>query len=166
VGPRALLVVPFDASTTAVIESAIRSSELGFNPLVDSKGINVPAPRLTTELRAQLVRRVRTAEEAAKNRVRSTRQDTVKRIKAMQPTEGERDTARRAVRWLGLCAVRRSGIAHMRTHSLTLIRTPPVHNRVDDEKRSTKELQKHVDACIARIGDATTAKVKELEATA
>ena len=46
-----LTVQPFDPSSLAAIEKAIRSGDLGFNPQNDGKIVRVPVPQLTEERR-------------------------------------------------------------------------------------------------------------------
>src|SRR6202521_3318798 len=62
--PRLLVVTPYDKGAMGEIEKAIRTSDLGLNPINDGKIIRVPIPELTEERRKELVRHVRkTAEE-------------------------------------------------------------------------------------------------------
>src|SRR4030081_1501263 len=59
-----ITVQPFDPSSLAAIEKAIRSAELGLNPMNDGKLIRVPVPALTQERRQEMVNElVRAVEE-------------------------------------------------------------------------------------------------------
>src|SRR3954465_4683560 len=49
--PQMITVQPWDISQLAVIEKAIRSSDLGLNPMNDGKLIRVPIPVLTEDRR-------------------------------------------------------------------------------------------------------------------
>src|SRR5690348_12348206 len=49
-----ITVTPFDPTALAGIEKAIRSSDLGLNPMNDGKLIRVPVPALTQERRGQM----------------------------------------------------------------------------------------------------------------
>src|SRR5437016_14639642 len=49
-----ITVQPFDPSSTAAIEKAIRSAELGLNPMNDGKLIRIPVPALTQERRQEM----------------------------------------------------------------------------------------------------------------
>src|SRR5260370_5144713 len=51
--PQMITVQPFDASQLAVIEKAIRSADLGLNPMNDGKLVRVPIPALTEERRSE-----------------------------------------------------------------------------------------------------------------
>src|SRR5690242_18606883 len=52
---RQLLISPFDKSSMAAIEKAIRNSELGLNPSNDGNVIRLSFPPLTAERRKELV---------------------------------------------------------------------------------------------------------------
>src|SRR5215813_12604045 len=49
--PQMITVQPFDPSSLAGIEKAIRTADLGLNPMNDGKLIRVPVPPLTEERR-------------------------------------------------------------------------------------------------------------------
>src|SRR6202012_2780297 len=49
-------IQPWDVSQIAVIEKAIRGSDLGLNPANDGKIIRVPVPPLTEERRKEIVK--------------------------------------------------------------------------------------------------------------
>src|SRR5437660_9109379 len=51
-----ITVQPFDPSSMAAIEKAIRTAELGLNPMNDGKLIRVPVPALTQERRQEMVK--------------------------------------------------------------------------------------------------------------
>src|SRR5437660_12623003 len=51
-----ITVQPFDPSSLAAIEKAIRTAELGLNPMNDGKLIRVPVPALTQERRQEMVK--------------------------------------------------------------------------------------------------------------
>src|SRR5579862_1394690 len=51
-----ITVQPFDPSQMGAIEKAIRSAELGLNPMNDGKMIRVPVPPLTQERRQEMVK--------------------------------------------------------------------------------------------------------------
>ena len=53
--PQLITVQPFDPTALAGIEKAIRTSDLGLNPMNDGKIIRVPIPPLTEERRRDMV---------------------------------------------------------------------------------------------------------------
>jgi len=80
--PRLLTIQPFDPSTTADIERAIKESKLGINPSVDGKNIRLPIPELSGDRRKDLVKMVKQMAEDARVRVRSERKSGMDQIKA------------------------------------------------------------------------------------
>src|SRR5246500_4182338 len=51
-----ITVQPYDPSATGAIEKAIRTADLGLNPMNDGKLIRVPVPPLTEERRRDMVK--------------------------------------------------------------------------------------------------------------
>ncbi len=76
-----LTVQPFDPSMIAVIEKAIRTSDLGLNPSNDGKLIRLPIPPLTEERRKMLVKGIHEAAEEHKTAIRNIRRDANDRLK-------------------------------------------------------------------------------------
>jgi ribosome recycling factor len=81
--PSLIVVQPFDPSTLAAIEKAIRSSDLGLNPASDGKLIRVPIPALTEERRKELSRHVHKQAEEGRNALRQVRRDANERLKKL-----------------------------------------------------------------------------------
>ena len=81
--PTLIVAQPFDPTTLAAIEKAIRSSDLGLNPSSDGKVIRIPLPALTEERRKQLSRHVHTLTEEGRNQVRGARRDGNDKLKKM-----------------------------------------------------------------------------------
>lgn len=72
---RTILIQPWDKSTLAPIEKAIRDrSDLGFNPLNDGNVIRINIPLPTEERRKELVKVASAKGEEAKISIRTTRQ--------------------------------------------------------------------------------------------
>jgi ribosome recycling factor len=76
-----ITVQPFDPSSLGTIEKAIRSADLGLNPMNDGKLIRVPVPPLTEERRRELVRRLHKVLEDHRTAVRNIRRDGNELIK-------------------------------------------------------------------------------------
>lgn len=70
-----ITVQPFDPSTLGTIEKAIRSADLGLNPMNDGKLIRVPVPPLTEERRRDLVKHLHKVLEDHRTAVRNIRRD-------------------------------------------------------------------------------------------
>jgi len=76
-----LTVQPFDPSSLATIEKAIRAADLGLNPMNDGKLIRVPVPPLTEERRRDLVKHLHKVLEDHRTAVRNIRRDGNELIK-------------------------------------------------------------------------------------
>jgi len=76
-----ITVQPFDPSSLGTIEKAIRSADLGLNPMNDGKLIRVPVPPLTEERRRDLVKRLHKVLEDHRTAVRNIRRDGNELIK-------------------------------------------------------------------------------------
>ncbi len=81
--PNMLTVQPWDPSLVAHIEKAIRSSDLGLNPMSDGKMLRVPIPPLTEERRKELVKHVHKVLENHRTAVRNVRRDANEALKKM-----------------------------------------------------------------------------------
>jgi ribosome recycling factor len=73
--PQMITVQPFDPSSLTEIEKAIRTADLGLNPMNDGKLIRVPVPVLTEERRRDLVKHLHKVLEDHKTAVRNIRRD-------------------------------------------------------------------------------------------
>jgi len=80
---RTLSVTPWDKTALQAIDKAIRTSDLGLNPMVTGTTIHVPLPPLTEERRKELVKRLRGLLEEAKVAIRNIRRDSKAQIKEL-----------------------------------------------------------------------------------
>jgi ribosome recycling factor len=81
--PSLLQVQPWDVSQIGNIEKAIRSSDLGLNPMNDGKIIRVPIPALTEERRKELVKHLHNVLEHHRVAVRNIRRDANEQVKRL-----------------------------------------------------------------------------------
>jgi ribosome recycling factor len=81
---RLLVVQPWDKTQLAVIEKAIRASNLDLNPSNDGQVIRVPLPQLTEQRRKELVKVVGKLAEEARVSARTIRRHIVDEIKKLQ----------------------------------------------------------------------------------
>ena len=79
--PQLITVQPYDPSQLSSIEKAIRSAELGLNPMNDGKIIRVPIPPLTEERRKEMVKHLHKVLEEHRTAVRNIRRDGNEAIK-------------------------------------------------------------------------------------
>ena len=81
--PQLITVQPYDPSQLTAIEKAIRTAELGFNPMNDGKIIRVPIPPLTEERRRQMVKVVHEVAEDHRTAIRNVRRDANDQLKKL-----------------------------------------------------------------------------------
>jgi ribosome recycling factor len=81
--PQLITVTPFDPSAASGIEKAIRTADLGMNPMNDGKIIRIPVPPLTEERRKEMVKHLNRALEEHRTAVRNIRRDGNEFIKKM-----------------------------------------------------------------------------------
>lgn len=81
--PAMITVQPWDASLIGPIEKAIRSSDLGFNPMNDGKIIRIPVPPLNQERRKELVKHLHSVTEDHRVALRNIRRDANDAVKKL-----------------------------------------------------------------------------------
>jgi ribosome recycling factor len=81
--PRLLVITPYDKTAMNEIEKAIRTSDLGLNPMNDGKIIRVPIPELNEERRRDLVRQVHKKAEEFRVSIRIHRRQANDKLKQM-----------------------------------------------------------------------------------
>ena len=86
--PRLLSVQVWDRSLVKAVEKAIRTSDLGLNPVVEGTVIRVPIPDLSQERRGELAKVAARYAEAARVAVRNVRRDGMEQLKR-QEKDGE-----------------------------------------------------------------------------
>jgi ribosome recycling factor len=95
--PRMVVVQPFDKSSLAAIEKAIRNSDLGVNPSNDGTVIRVVFPELSEERRREYIKVARHKAEDSRVSIRNIRRHAKDAIDKLVKSgdEGE-DDGRRA----------------------------------------------------------------------
>jgi len=82
--PTMILIAPWDPSAVALIDKAIRTSDLGLNPANDGKVVRVPIPALTEERRKELVKHLHKVLEDHRTAVRNIRRDIKEAIEKLE----------------------------------------------------------------------------------
>ncbi|MDD5083317.1 MAG: ribosome recycling factor [Candidatus Moranbacteria bacterium] len=82
--PRSLMIQPWDRGALSAIETAIRSANIGLNPMNDGVVIRIALPPLTEERRRELVKALNQKAEEARIAVRNIREDVWKEIQNLQ----------------------------------------------------------------------------------
>jgi ribosome recycling factor len=80
---RTIGVQPWERKMVAVVEKAIRESDLGLNPSTQGDMIRVPTPALTEERRREMVKLVKNEAEDAKIAIRNIRRDANEALKKL-----------------------------------------------------------------------------------
>src|SRR6202035_5583208 len=99
--PRMVIVQPFDKSSMAAIEKAIRNSDLGVNPSNDGNIIRVVFPELSEDRRKDFIKVARHKAEDSRISIRNIRRhakDTIDKL--VKGGEAGEDDGRRAEREL------------------------------------------------------------------
>jgi ribosome recycling factor len=82
--PMMLVISPWDPGAVALIDKAIRTSDLGLNPANDGKVIRLPVPPLTEERRKDLVKHLHKVLENHRTAVRNVRRDVKEAIEHLE----------------------------------------------------------------------------------
>jgi len=99
--PRMVVVQPFDKSSLAAIEKAIRNSDLGVNPSNDGAIIRVIFPELSEERRREYIKIARHKAEEGRVAIRNIRRNTKDSLdKLIKSGEAGEDEVHRAEREL------------------------------------------------------------------
>ncbi len=81
---RTIRVQPWEKNLIPVIEKAILTGNLGFNPSNNGEAVIVNVPQLTEERRRELVKQAKHECENARVSLRNTRRDTLEELKKLQ----------------------------------------------------------------------------------
>jgi len=76
-----ILVQPWEIGIVPAVEKAIRTSNLGFNPMHDGKVIRVPIPPMNEERRKEAVKHLAAVLEDHKTAIRNIRRDGNDQVK-------------------------------------------------------------------------------------
>jgi ribosome recycling factor len=96
--PQLITVQPFDPTSLGAIEKAIRTADLGLNPMNDGKLVRVPVPALTEERRKDMVKHLNRVLEEHRTAIRNIRRDGNDAIKkAMKDKKVTEDEEKRAL---------------------------------------------------------------------
>jgi len=79
-----LVISPWDPSAVALIDKAIRASDLGLNPTNDGKVVRIPIPSPTEERRRELVKHIHKVLENHRTAVRNIRRDIKEAIDKLE----------------------------------------------------------------------------------
>jgi ribosome recycling factor len=94
--PTVIVISPWDPGAVALIDKAIRTSDLGLNPATDGKVVRVPIPSLTEDRRKDLVKHIHKVLENHRTAVRNIRRDIKEAVEKLEKDKkiGEDDRKR------------------------------------------------------------------------
>jgi len=78
--PRTVVIQPWDKGSTEAISNAIRKSDLGLNPTVDSNVIRLNIPPLTEERRKEFIKLLKQKTEESHIKIRRVREEAWDRL--------------------------------------------------------------------------------------
>ena len=81
---RLITVQVWDETLLTVVESTIRNSDLGLNPMLEGNLIRIPIPELSEERRKELAKIASKYSEDCKVSVRNVRREAMEKIKVLE----------------------------------------------------------------------------------
>ena len=81
--PRMINIQVWDTANVALIDTAIKKSELGLNPQIDGQLIRLPIPNLSEERRTELKKIIKTMGEQCKISIRNIRREANDELKKL-----------------------------------------------------------------------------------
>ena len=81
--PRMINIQVWDQNNVALIDSAIKKSELGLNPQIDGQLIRLPIPELNEERRTELKKLIKSIGEKCKVSIRNIRREANEELKKL-----------------------------------------------------------------------------------
>ena len=81
--PRMINIQIWDQNNVALVDAAIKKSELGLNPQIDGQLLRLPIPELNEERRTELKKIIKTMGEKCKISIRNIRRDANDELKKL-----------------------------------------------------------------------------------
>ena len=79
--PRMINIQVWDQNNVALVDAAIRKSELGLNPQIDGQLVRLPIPELNEERRTEIKKMIKSMGEKCKISIRNIRRDANEELK-------------------------------------------------------------------------------------
>ncbi len=79
--PRVINIQVWDTNNVALVDSAIKKSELGLNPQIDGQLIRLPVPDLSEERRSEIKKLIKSMGEKCKISIRNIRREANDELK-------------------------------------------------------------------------------------
>ena len=81
--PRMINIQVWDQNNVALVDAAIKKSELGLNPQIDGQLLRLPIPELNEERRTELKKLIKSMGEKCKISIRNIRRDANDELKKL-----------------------------------------------------------------------------------
>ena len=81
--PRMINIQVWDAANVALVDAAIKKSDLGLNPQIDGQLIRLPIPELNEERRTELKKLIKSVGEKCKVSIRNIRREANEELKKL-----------------------------------------------------------------------------------
>jgi ribosome recycling factor len=85
--PRMINIQVWDQNNVALVDAAIKKSELGLNPQIDGQLLRLPIPELNEERRTELKKLIKSMGEKCKISIRNIRRDANEELKKLLKTK-------------------------------------------------------------------------------
>ena len=85
--PRMINIQVWDQNNIALVDAAIKKSELGLNPQIDGQLIRLPIPELNEERRTELKKMIKSMGEKCKVSIRNIRREANEELKKLLKTK-------------------------------------------------------------------------------
>ncbi|MFB0565527.1 MAG: ribosome recycling factor [Candidatus Aminicenantaceae bacterium] len=82
--PTLIVVQPWDPSFLETIDKAVRSADLGLNPINDGKVLKIPIPPLDEERRQELAKHIKKMLEDEKTVLRNMRRESKENVEELE----------------------------------------------------------------------------------
>ena len=81
--PRTINIQVWDQNNVALVDAAIKKSELGLNPQIDGQLLRLPVPELNEERRTELKKLIKSMGEKCKISIRNIRREANEELKRL-----------------------------------------------------------------------------------
>ena len=81
--PRMINIQVWDTNNVALVDAAIKKSDLGLNPQIDGQLIRLPVPELNEERRTELKKLIKSIGEKCKVSIRNVRREANEELKKL-----------------------------------------------------------------------------------
>ena len=164
--PRMINIQVWDINNVALIDAAIKKSDLGLNPQIDGQMIRLPVPELNEERRTELKKLIKSIGEKCKISIRNIRreanEDLKKLLKSKEISEDDEKSNEKIIKSVGeKCKVSIRNIRREANEDLKkLLKLKDIGE--DEEKINEKKVQTITDDHIKSVDEKVSLKENEI----